>query len=127
MLKNGDSWIEYPLGIFFIASPSRSLKTTGIDRKIEAYDSSWILQEDKFMDRYLIKKGSNYVDEIVRLINDAGIWKVNIKANSGTLKNDKEFEIGTSKLLAINDLLEELNYTSLWVDELGFVTSEPYI
>jgi len=39
----------------------------------------------------------------------------------------KEFEIGSSKLTAINQLLSEINYTSLWVDEYGFFTAQPYI
>ena len=41
--------------------------------------------------------------------------------------SDLEFEIGTEKLRVINELLQEINYTSLWVDENGYYTAKPYI
>lgn len=127
LLKDGDSWIEYPLGVFLISSPGR--KPTGglIERQTECYDSTLILLEDKFDNRYLIRKGTNYIEAITNIINDAGIWKTNITKSFGTLNIDKEFEIGTSRLEAANELLKELNYTSIWVDEMGYLTSSDYI
>lgn len=127
LLKDGDSWIEYPLGVFLISSPGRRPTGGIIERQTECYDSTLILLEDKFDNRYLIRKGTNYIDAITNLINGAGIWKTNITKNTGTLNIDKEFEIGTSRLEAINELLKELNYTSVWVDEMGYITSSNYI
>lgn len=127
LLRNGDEWIGYPLAVFLISSPGR--KPTGgiIERQAECYDSTLTLQEDKFDNRYLIRKRTNYVDAITNIINDAGIWKTSITKSQGQLNVDKEFEIGTSRLEAVNELLKELNYTSLWVDEMGYLTSSNYI
>jgi hypothetical protein len=127
MLKVGDEWMEWPLGIFLISSPTRSIKNNAIYREVEAYDTSLILLEDKFDTRYRIPEGTNYVEAITQIINEAGIWKVNITPIAGDIKTDKEFEIGTSKLDAVNELLEEINYTSLWVDEIGYFTAKPYV
>lgn len=124
-ILNGE--YEFSLGIFMISSPSRIIKSGSIYRSVEAYDTSLILLEDKFDNRYRMAKDTNYVDQITQLINLAGIWKVNIPWIDATLKTDKEFEIGESKLDAVKYLLGEINYTSIWVDELGNFTANPYI
>ena len=48
-------WIEWPLGVFLLSSPTRKDENKQIKRSIEAYDSSLILKEDKFIDRYVQK------------------------------------------------------------------------
>ena len=42
------------------------------------------------------------------------------------LSTAREFEIGTTKLSAINKLLGEINYTQLVVDEYGYFVSSQY-
>jgi len=120
-------WAEWPLGVFLLPSPSRREIGPLITRRIEAYDTSTILAEDRVDNRYRIAAGTRYVDAIVALINSTGIWKVNISDHPGTIAVDKEFEIGTSKLEIVNALLTEINYTSLWVDENGYFVAKPYV
>jgi hypothetical protein len=117
---------EWPLGIFLLPSPNRKDENNKIKRNIEAYDTSQILKEDKFTDRYRIAAGTKYTDAIISILSSAGIWKIKIIDHVGTLAADKEFEIGTTKLQAINQLLSEINYTSLWVDENGYFVARPY-
>lgn len=119
-------WAEWPLGVFLISSPRRTEKNV-IMREIEAYDPCVILKEDKFDNRYLIPTGMTYTAAITQILNDAGITKVNITAHDGTIGADKEFEIGTDKLSAVNQLLGEINYTSIWVDTNGYFVARPYI
>lgn len=127
MLKMPDgNWLEYPLGIFLISTPEKTKKGNYFYRNAEGYDSTMILTEDKFTTRYIVYKGQNYVKAIVDIINTGGIWKINIPSSELKTEVDKEFEIGTSKLEAINSLLKEINYTSLWVDNNGALTSAPY-
>lgn len=118
---------EWPLGVFLISSPTRKDENKKIKRTIEAYDASQILKEDKFTDRYRIAAGTKYTAAVSDILNSSGIWKVSIIEHAGTLAADKEFEIGTTKLQAINQLLAEINYTSLWVDENGYFTAQPYV
>lgn len=119
--------LEFPLGVFIISSPTRSLKKKNVYREVDCFDTSLILLEDKFDTRYRIIKNTNYVTAINQIIGSAGIWKINIPHINAALKTDREFEIGTSKLEAVNYLLQEINYTSIWVDELGNFTANPYI
>lgn len=127
LLKMPGGYAEWPLGVFLISSPVRREFNKGIYRDIEAYDSSLILLEDKFDNRYRIPSGTKYTKAITDILNGAGIWKVNITAHSGVISVDKEFEIGTSKLEAINTLLTEINYTSIWVDENNYFIARPYV
>jgi hypothetical protein len=120
-------WAEWPLGVFLLSSPTRKDENGQIKRSIEAYDGSLILKEDKFTDRYFIPAGTKYTTAVIDILNAAGIWKINILDHDGTLATDLEFEIGTEKLFAVNELLAAINYTSLWVDENGYFVAQPYV
>jgi len=126
-LKMPNDYIEWSLGIFLLNSPTREENYNDILRKVTAYDSNLILKEDKFDNRYRIAANTNYINAINNIINGAGIRKINIVDNGYTLNKDKEFEIGTNKLEAINALLKEMNYTTLCVDKNGYFISKPYV
>lgn len=126
-LKMPNGFVEWSLGIFLISSPTRHEEYSQIWRTIEAYDSSLILKEDKFDNRYRIVAGTNYVNAIIDILNSGLIRKINIPDNNYLIPTDKEFEIGTTKLEAVNSLLKEINFNSLFVDENGIFTSGPYI
>ena len=118
---------EFPLGVFLINSPSKKIINGVIHREIEAYDASLILVEDKFENRFIVPKGANYVTAITQILNSAGILNVNIQNSDLVLNTAREWEIGTPKLEVVNQLLSEMNYTSLWVDEVGYFRADPYI
>lgn len=127
MLKMPDGWVEWSLGIFLLNSPKRKEQNRQVYRGIEAYDGLQVLLDDKFDTRYAIASGTKYITAINNIFFMAGISKINIPNTDLALSITKEFEIGTAKLRAINELLGELNYTSLWVDERGYYTATPYI
>lgn len=118
---------EFPLGVLMISSPTRAVGKKSVYRETECFDTSMVLLEDKFDTRYRVLKGTAYTTAITQIINSAGIRKVNIPFIDAKIKTDREFEIGTSKLEAVNYLLQEINYTSIWVDEIGNFTANPYI
>lgn len=119
--------IEYPLGIYLLPSPRKNDTKEGIIREIEGYDVSQILKEDRFTDRYFVAEKFKYTNIITQLINSAGIYDVDIYPSNAELARDREWEIGTSKLTVINELLSEMNYTSIYTDERGIVTAKPYL
>lgn len=125
-LEMDQQWIKWNQGIFLLSSPERVEKDGDIYRDIEAYDGLLVLKEDKVDNRYLIKAGSFYTEEIRELILSSGITKISIQESSLALSVDKEYEIGTSKLKIINDLLLSINYYSLFVDNNGFYTARKY-
>lgn len=126
-LQMQGGWAEWPLGIFLMASPTAKFEGGVRYREVECYDMSLILVEDKVDNRHIIPAGTTYTSAIETLLNSAGIWKINITPHSGQTAIDKEFEIGTSKLTIINQLLSEINFTSLWIDENGYAVAKPYV
>ena len=127
-LKMPDNkYIEWPLGIYIMSSPTRKNDNRTIRHEVDAYDASLILKEDCFDNRYRIVAGTKYASAVNTILASAGIWKINIPDHSGVISVDKEFEIGTTKLTAVNQLLKEINYTSIWVDENGYFRAAPYV
>lgn len=121
------NWIEYPLGVFHLSTPTRKDEMNKVYREIEAYDGLIILDEDKFQERYTIPAGTKYTDAVKEILRSAGIEEFNITDKADTLNSDKEFKIGDSKLKAVNDLLDSINYTPIWVDANGYFTAYQYI
>ena len=120
------NWVSFPLGVFLLSSPTRVDENGLIYRDIEAYDGLLILDEDKFTSRYNIPSGTKYTDAVETILRSAGITQISIEGKDDTLGTSMEFAIGTSKLEAVNTLLQSINYTSLWVDANGYFTASPY-
>ena len=120
-------WVEFPLGVFLLSSPTRNDGIASVYREIEAYDLTLILRDDKFLDRYTIMQGEKFYDALVGILASAGITQYNVEQTDKVLPRTIEFEPGTAKLEAINDLLTMLNYTPIYVDEVGYFTSRLYV
>lgn len=119
--------VRFPLGIFLLASPNRKINGNFKTREIVAYDKTLILEEDKFTERYFIAKDTSYVEAIEKILSTAGITRVNIQPSNSVLRIDKEYEAGTSKKEVINDLLNQMNYDSIYIDENGYFRASEYI
>lgn len=126
-MKDG-GWTEWPLGVFIPTTPPRKTDQTGtVFRDIEAYDLLQVLVDDKVADRYTIAASANYIVEIKKLLDSAGITSQNLTATSKTLPAARDWDPGTTKLSIINDLLGAINYRSLWFDEHGIAIAQPYV
>lgn len=119
-------WIEFPLGIFLLSTPTRTLENGNIVRSVEAYDGTLILQENQIDDRIALEAGGAYYDFIINGLKENGITKYNIERSEKTASVAVEWEPGTSWLRIINDCLSSLNYTPIFVDENGYFTSQLY-
>lgn len=125
--KAPKGWLEYPLGIYIMSSPKRSIQSSRVQQQVDCYDYSTILKEDKFTTRLFIAAGTNYVTQIRNILTDSGVKKTNIETSILTASKGLEFEIGTSKLEVINSLLTAINYEPLHFDNRGYAVSRRYI
>lgn len=119
-------WVEFPLGVFLLSSPTKKEENGVIVREVDAFDGLVILNEDKFAERYGFAAGTTYYQAVTSLLQGAGITQYNIGHTDKTLPRDIEFEIGTSKLLAINELLRAINFEPIHVDVNGYFISQEY-
>lgn len=118
-------FVEWPLGVFLLATPARTLGETGVvQREVQAFDQLLVLMQDKVADRYSVNAGVKYTDAIDTLT--FGLNRA-ITPSSVTLSTAREWEPGTSKLRILNDLLAAINYESAWFDELGRLICRPYL
>lgn len=120
-------WVEFPLGVFLLSSPRRIDAGAGvIKREIDAYDGLVILLNDKFTQRHTVVAGTRYYDEVVAILASAGISTYSLEQTDAVLPRDIEFEPGREKLFAINELLRQINYTQIHVDENGYYVAYQY-
>ena len=117
--------VQTSLGVFMLCTPSLSINSRGYkSRIIEAYSLLQILVNDKITTRLQLPIGTNIINEVIRQIGD---YSYDIDASSLTLNSSKEYEIGTSKIDIINDLLSVINYTSVNVSTDGKFTTQSYV
>lgn len=124
IISKGNQSMEFPLGIFLISSPNRDIKNTMITREMQLYSKLYLYSEDRVDTRHYVTKGTNVIAEVKRLL---GTPKITIPDSAYTTSTNREWEIGTSKLEIINDLLDSANYTSLRVNPDGYYVAEPYV
>ena len=119
--------VEWACGVFLLTTPARELSEDGITYSIEGYSKEVILIDSAFIDRYTISSGTNYITAIATILSDAGIiTSTNLTASSKTLPVTLDFELGTTRLDAINQLLAAINYDDLYFDENGMATAQPH-
>lgn len=118
-------WLEFPLGVFLLNSPTRADQVKGVYRDIEAYDQLVILQEDKATWNRTFWGYPN--EEVTRLLVSLGFNRKYINIPPTTKSGVWNFPIGTPVIEIINKMLDTAGYTPLWVDSNGVFRSSPYV
>lgn len=118
VIKNGDKYI---LGKFLVVSAPIKYEVNKKIMNLELYDESIILSQKLTDERLFVAAGTNYINAILSLLADAGFDDVKYDTTDLTLTIDKEYEIGISYLDIINELLSEINFNQLYIDNLGNV------
>lgn len=120
------SYHEWPRGVFIPATAPTAYTDTARTLDVDLYDKLLILDRDKVVETYTIKKGTNVGTAVRSVIEEAGQDRHNIEDTTETVRTDMVWEPGTSRLRIINDLLESINYFSLWADGYGTYQGLPY-
>ena len=116
----------FPLGVFLPVSVRWNETETTKTVNVEAYDQCWQVDDTKTEGIMHFNAGTNYIDAVKLLLTTAGIALVSSVASAATLQEDREdWEIGTSFLDIINQLLGEINYNPLWFNASGVAVLEP--
>ena len=119
--------VRHPLGVFLAATVTPRETETGSELSIEAYDRSWLARDSRLEERQYFAAGTNYIEAASSLLASAGIASISAKATALTLPEAREdWEIGTSRLSIVNELLQEIGYRNVWMDADGVARLEPY-
>lgn len=116
----------YNLGIYLPAAVREMGSETSRYLHIEAYDRCWLVRDTRTETRLHYDAGSEYITSIVQLLTACGIALVAAVQSEAVLTEDREdWDIGTSYLDIVNQLLSEINYNPLWFDQDGCAVLEP--
>lgn len=122
---SANDYVEWPLGVFLLSSPSRKADSTGnVTRDVTGYDQLQVYVDDKVADRYTVSASASCISAVTALLGDV---ETVIAQSSATLPAAQEWEPGTPKLTIINNLLSAMNYQSLSFDEDGRAVVTPYV
>lgn len=118
---------DYPAGIFVVATETFR-HSEGVDSvTIEGYSLLYLACRKRLEEPLYIAKGTNYITQIVQLLNLCGIDRIEAEETSYTFRTAREdWEIGTSVLDIVNQLLGEISYNSVWVSLNGVVRLTGY-
>lgn len=117
---------EHKLGVYMPATVTPS-KVNGMETvQIESYDRGWRVRDDYTASMPYFAAGTNYITAVETLLTACGITRVYATPTEAVLAEDREdWPIGTSSLVIVNQLLDEINYKSLWFDAEGAAILEP--
>lgn len=116
--------VETLLGTFICAYPETETEICQtID--IAGYSTLCLISDNIPATRYYLPKGTNCVAEIKRILNSLNI-AYDIPDCTGATGLNREWAY-KSYLEIINDLLDTVNYTSLYVDVNGTYRARPYV
>lgn len=117
--------IPHRLGTFLPASVQRSENETSKTVRVEAYDRSWRVRDTHSETRLTLAKNTNYILAVEQLLTACGISLIIKTPTSAVLAEDRsDWDLGTSYLDIVNQLLSEINYNPLWFDASGYAILE---
>lgn len=126
MIING---VVHPIGVFL---PSTIQETEDVDGTglrvlhIEAYDRCWIVKDCVTTSSQYFASGTKYLTAVSQMLAAAGIALISsITSNAVLAEAREDWNIGTSLLTIVNQLLSEINYKPLWFNGTGVAVLEP--
>lgn len=125
---------EIPIGVFIPSAPKRTHTATGTLVPVELLDKCSLLDQDVYADTdtgmalpFSLAVGSDVLLTVKSLIEDVGEATPLIPPDEGILTSSPmTWDVGTTRLRIINDLLSAINYFSLWVDGTGAFRTTKY-
>lgn len=115
----------YPLGVFLPATVRHDDTESTRSIGVEAYDLCWLVRDTKAEQPVAFASGTKYTTAVEQLLTQCGLSLSSVTANGATLTEIRVWEIGTSYLEIVNELLSEINYKPLWFNADGIAILEP--
>jgi hypothetical protein len=118
---------EIPLGVYVVTAAPEEWAATGRTYSIELHDKSTVLEQDAVDVSYSVGTSTAVLQLVKTVIESAGELIDVDASDTRTLTSPLVWEAGTSKLRIVNDLLDALNYNSLFVDGVGNFRATAYV
>lgn len=120
-------YVEWPVGTFIVKAPRREYTSAQVaPRSLQLFDMMLRLQEQTSTAvEWVAHKGSNVIDTVRYLLDRQGIAHA-FEDSDAVFGSTMSWEVGTSYLRMVNDMLDVANFFSCWADPMGIIRSGPY-
>lgn len=115
------------LGLFVPQTVQKETDSGSTIYEATGYDKSILVKNDCIVARNFIAAGTKYIDAISALLISSGITQIIADGSDATFTTNRDdWEIGTSKLKIVNQLLSEISFRSLEIDRNGSALLKTY-
>lgn len=118
---------EIPLGVYLVTAGPETWRDTGRTFELELHDRATVLDQDQVSVTFTADTTTPILTQVANLIATAGEKFTPDGTETRTLATAQVWDIGTTKLKIVNDLLAALNYNSLAVTGHGDFIATPYV
>lgn len=119
--------VETVIATLLVTTAAENYNSYSKTLRMELFSTLWFFKVKKTINRYYLTEGTNAVNEVKRLLSDVTGVAIEIEESTKTTTVPREWEVGTPYLQIANELLESINYTSLYVLPSGNISSRPYV
>lgn len=125
-LIDGRYWMEWPLGLYRVDEPQRTIRPTGEEWQIQCYDLARLLIDDMPGDAYVIPSGTNRMTHAATVLDNLGLLHA-LPTSSITASKDVSFEPGRTWLDIVNDDAQAAGMYTIWprASDARFTTRIP--
>ena len=117
---------ETPLGVFAASKAPETDDNGHRTLAVQAFDRCWRVRDTHVESRPYWSAGTPYMTAIEQQLTASGINSMIATPNAAVFATDREdWDIGTSNLKIINELLAEISYKPLWFNNEGIAVVEP--
>lgn len=118
--------VAHSLGVFSPSQVEPSERNGVQSMRVEAFDRCWRIRDNYTTELLHIAAGENYITRIQTLLIACGIPVILATPTSEVFQEAREdWDIGTSYLAIVNELLGEINYNPVWFNREGQAVLEP--
>lgn len=114
---------RFAIGTFIPSIPEVENRSGAREIPVEMHDKTSLLADDFFEDPYAIMPGFKVVDYIKDVLSSIGEDFSIIEDSDVEVGDVRVWDPDSSKLRIVNDLLESINYFSIWTDGMGVFRS----
>lgn len=118
---------ETPLGIFLLTAAGEGWDDTGRTWSFEMLDKCTVPDQEDVDQSYAVAAGTLILAQVATILASCGESIVVDNSNTAVTASNMVWDVGTSKLKIINDLLAVANYNSLWMDGIGNFQATPSV
>lgn len=118
---------ETPCGTFLVSAAEEDWDAEGRTYSLELLDRCTVPDQDLIEEAYSVAAGTIVLQAVRSILATAGEYIAIDETNTLAVSSGMVWDVGTSKLKIINDLLGVINYNSLTIDGYGNFQATPYI